>query len=97
MRRPPRRTAPGARPRTSTIRSDASPVTVSVSGPVAATVAPAFASAAIASERALVRRVTRPAEAAAISSATLVFGHELAAADHDQVVGGVLELAHQVA
>ena len=54
------------------ICSDTSPVTVSVSGPVAATVAPASASVVIASERALVRSVTRPAEAAAINSATLV-------------------------
>ena len=59
-------------PSSSTILSDTSPETVSVSGPVAATVAPALASVVIASERALVRSVTRPAEAAAINSATLV-------------------------
>ena len=68
-----------------------------MSGPVAATVAPALASAVIASARAVVRSVTRPAEAAAISSRDARVGDELAAADHDQMAGRVLELAHQVA
>ena len=45
---------------------------VSVSAPVTATVAPALASTVAASDRAEVRRLTRPSEAAAISSATLV-------------------------
>jgi hypothetical protein len=45
---------------------------VSVSGPVTATVAPALARTVAAWERATVRRLTRPSEAAAISSATLV-------------------------
>ena len=54
------------------MRSAGSPETVSVSRPVAATVAPAPASAAIASGRAVVRSATRSPDAAAISSATLV-------------------------
>ena len=54
------------------MRSAASPETVSVSRPVAATVAPACASTVIASGRAVVRSVTRPPDAAASSSATLV-------------------------
>ena len=45
---------------------------MSVSRSVAATMAPACASTVIASDRAVVRTVTRPLDAVAISSATLV-------------------------
>ena len=54
------------------MRSAGSPETVSVSRPVAAMVAPASASAVIASGRAVVRSETRSPDAAAISSATVV-------------------------
>ena len=61
---------PPAAASSATIRSAVRPEMVSVSGPVAATVAPASASTVIAAVRAPVRRVTRSPDAAAISSAT---------------------------
>jgi len=54
-----------------TTRSDEKPETVTTSGAVAVTSAPAWARTVMASARAGVRTVTRSAEAAAISSATL--------------------------
>src|SRR5690606_19669206 len=54
----------------STTRPAAGPDAVTVSAPVTATTAPALASTSIAWARAVVRTVTRPREAASISSAT---------------------------
>ena len=64
---------------------------------VTATVAPALASTVIASGRAVVRSVTRSAGRGGDQLGDAGVGDDPAAADHDQVVGGVLQLAHQVA
>jgi hypothetical protein len=59
-------------PGSATILSAPNLTMVSVSGPVAATVAPAFASTVVAYGLAVVRSVTRPLEASAIRSARLM-------------------------
>ena len=82
---------------TVTIFSAASPDTVAVSGPVTATVAPAWASTVIASVRAVVRNCTRSPEADAIRLATLVSAMTCPRPTTTRWSAGVLQFAHQVA
>jgi len=84
-------------PSSATIRSAASPEIVSTSWPLATTVAPAFSSTAFACGRSDVRSVTRSPDAAASRLAHRGVGDNLAAADDHQVIGGVLQLAHEMA
>ena len=80
------------------MRSALRPVTVTASRPVETTLAPAFASSVMTSVRSRSPQ-HRPVavDATARRSSTRGVRDQPTAADHDQVVGGLLQLAHEVA